>query len=454
MSVVVVGANHRTAPLEVLERMVIPSDRLPKYLHALSEAQHVSEAVVLATCNRTEVYLVAEKFHPAYSQVRDFFGDLTFLAPDEFSDSLYVHYDEQALRHLFEVAAGLDSAVTGEHEILGQVKRAWEIARREGTAGRAMNMVFRHALELGKRARSETKIAHHVTSVSQAAVILAGKHYTDAAAAAPGDTDGSVVDGDDLACVGAAAARGLRGKRAVVLGSGPMARGMASFLLTANVGELVIANRTLHRAESLTETVKVQNDGIPVRAAGLDDLPAVLAGADLLLTAVRSESHLITGDLVGSARAAGNELLVVDVGMPRNVDPAVGRVPGVRVLDMDDIARLTDAGLAARNAQVAAVRGIVDEELRRFEGLVQAREAAPVIASLRALAESLRVSELERHSNRLGELSETQLAAVDAVTKAVLAKLLHEPSVRLRDSAGSARGERLAESIRDLFDLD
>lgn len=480
MSVVVVGANHRTAPIELLERMVIPGERLPKVLHALAEAPDVSEAVVLATCNRTEVYLVAERFHPAYAQVRDFFSDLTYLAPDEFADSLYIHYDGHALRHLFEVAAGLDSAVTGEHEILGQVKRAWELARSEGTARRAMNMVFRHALELGKRARSETTISHHVTSVSQAAVILAGNHLAERDAPA-GSPAGSPVDGAGTGpvgigsagigsagtppagsasaadfiedpCVGSAAARGLHSKRAVVLGAGSMAKGMASFLAAGNVRELVIANRSISRAESLAETVRIQSEDVSIRVVGLDRLAVELADADLLLTAARSDGHIVTS--VDLPSAVVDELLIVDVGMPRNVDPSLASLAGVRILDMDDIAKLTDAGMQARNAQTAAVRDIVDEELRRFESIVQAREAAPVISSLRAMAEAVRVNEIERHSARLGDLSPAQIEAVDAVTKAVLAKLLHEPSVKLRESAGSGRGERLAESIRDLFDLD
>ncbi|MEZ5310620.1 MAG: glutamyl-tRNA reductase [Microthrixaceae bacterium] len=456
MSIVVVGANHRTAPIELLERMVIPGDRLPKYLHALSEAPDVSEAVVLATCNRTEVYLVAERFHPAYAQIRDFFSDLTYLAPDEFAESLYTHYDEHALRHLFEVTAGLDSAVTGEHEILGQVKRAWEVAREEGTAHRSMNMVFRHALELGKRARTETTIAHHVTSVSQAAVLLAGTHFggrsATSASMEPAPTDTASVG--DAPCVGSVLARSLAGKRAVVLGAGSMAKGMASFLAAANVAEVVIANRTMHRAESLVETIKIQNDQVLIRAVGLEDLHRELPVADVLFSAARSDGHLIEREIVTSAMTARDELLIVDVGMPRNVDPGIAAVDGVTFLDMDDIAKLTDAGLKARDDQARAVHQIVDEELRRFESIVQAREVAPVITSLRALAESLRIGELERQSNRLGDLSATQMEAVDAVTKAVLAKLLHDPSVKLRDSAGSARGERLAESIRDLFDLD
>ena len=226
MSVVVVGANHRTAPLDLLERMVVTGDRLPKFLHDLSAASDLSEAAVLATCNRTEVYVVAERFHGAYGQVRDFFSDLTFLPPDLFSDSLYVHYDDAAARHLFEVSAGLDSAVPGEHEILGQVRDAWEVARGEGTARRTLNLLFRQAVEVGKRARTETRIARHVTSVSQAAVLLAGE--------ALGGHSADIADDAALA----ATARGLEGRRALLVGAGSMARGMASFLVDAGVDEI------------------------------------------------------------------------------------------------------------------------------------------------------------------------------------------------------------------------
>lgn len=460
MSLVVIGANHRTAPLELLERMVIRGDDLPKLLHSLSEAPDVSEAVVLATCNRTEVYLVAERFHPAYAQVRDFFSDLTFLPPDEFADSLYTHYDEHALRHLFEVSAGLDSAVTGEHEILGQVKSAWEVARTEHTARRSMNMVFRHALEVGKRARSETSIAHHVTSVSQAAVILAGTRMLAMERIAnegrhTGSGSVDPVDGCEIEpCIGAGAAKGLAGRRAVVIGAGSMARGMASFLAAADVSELVIANRTVRTAESLAETVAAQNDSLRIRSVGLDDLRSVIATADVVLSAARVEDHLITADTLSSGTTRSGSLLIVDVGLPRNVDPVLAGIEGVDLLDMDDISTLTDAGMAVRQAQVEAVSTIVNEELDRFEHLARAREAAPVVTSLRSMVESLRMAEIAKQSKKFDAMTDEQSELVDRVTRAVLAKLLHEPSVRLRDSAGTSRGERLAEAVRDLFDLD
>ncbi len=444
MSIVVIGASHRSAPLDLLERMAVTGDRLPKLLHALDGAEDVTEAVVLATCNRTEVYLVAERFHGAYSQVRDFFGDLTFLPPDLFAEHLYVHYDEHAVRHLFEVTSGLDSAVPGEHEILGQVRTAWDIARAEGTSRRTLNLLFRHSLEVGKRARTETRIAHHVTSVSQAAVVMAGERLL-------GSTAGAT---DAPKCVGARAATGLVDRRALVVGAGSMARGMASFLAEAGVAELVIANRTPARAETLAATLAEQTPTTPIRGVGLDALAAELATADLLFTATDATEPVVTVEHLGLAASQREaSLLVVDVGMPRDVDPAAGELAGVEVLDMDDVAAMTEANLAARHAEADAVRRIVDDELVRFEGVVNAREVAPIVTALREQAEGVRRAELDRFGARLGGLSAEQRDAVEALTKGILAKLLHSPTVQLKDSAGSSRGDRLADSVRDLFDL-
>jgi glutamyl-tRNA reductase len=423
--------------------MAVTGDRLPKLLHSLDGAEDVSEVVVLATCNRTEVYLVAERFHGAYSQVRDFFGDLTFLPPDLFAESLYVHYDDQAVRHLFEVTAGLDSAVPGEHEILGQVRTAWDIARAEGTSRRGLNLLFRHALEVGKRARTETRIAHHVTSVSQAAVVMAGERLLD-------PTDDDVVS----KCAGTRAANGLTGRRAVVVGAGSMARGMASFLADAGVVELVIANRTESRAEALALTLVDQGATGAVRGVGLDRLDVELVAADVVFCATDATEPVVSADQLLTAVADRSDaLLVVDVGMPRDVDPAASQLDRVELLDMDDVAALTEANLAARRAEADAVHHIVDEELVRFAGIVSAREVAPVVTALREQAENVRRGELDRFAARLDGLSPEQRDAVEALTKGMLAKLLHSPTVQLKNSAGSSRGDRLADSVRDLFDL-
>jgi glutamyl-tRNA reductase len=226
VSVVVIGLNHRTMPLDLFERMTIADSGLAKALHELVSYDNLSEAVVLSTCNRTEVYAVAERFHGAYHDIRNFFEDTAYLPPEEFVDHLYVHYDRESVRHLFAVTAGLDSAVVGEAEILGQVKTAWEKARTEETAGPVLNLLFRHAVETGKRARTDTAIGRGTVSVSQSAVEMAVERL------------GS-----------------LAGRRVLVLGAGEMAEGMAVALRAAGVDDVLVANRTWDRARALADRI-------------------------------------------------------------------------------------------------------------------------------------------------------------------------------------------------------
>ncbi len=446
MSVVVVGANHRTTPLDLLERMAIAPDRLPKLLHSIDGGIDTSEVVVLATCNRTEVYVVAERFHGAYAEVRDFFSDLTFMPPERFADSLYVHYDDQAIRHLFEVSAGLDSAVPGEHEILGQVRSAWEVAQSEGTARRTMNLLFRHALRVGKRARTETSIARHVTSVSQAAVILAGERLAEL-------RNVGLAASDE--CTAARARAGLAGARAVVVGAGAMGRGVVSFLADAGVAEMVVVNRTLERARDLVDRETAAHEGLTAHAARLSDLTTVLDGADVVIATTGSPDVVVAADQVVAALAGRTTpLIAVDIAVPRDIDPGIAGLDGVELLDMDAVAAFAEAGIAGRRREVAAVRGIVDDEVERFATSIDVRSAAPVITALRGRAEELRCRELARTASSLADLTAEQRAAVEAMTRGLVSKLLHEPTVRLRDAAGSGRGERLTESVRELFDLE
>jgi glutamyl-tRNA reductase len=420
MPVVVIGVNHRTAPLGVLEAMTVGDASLGKTLHALLSKENVSEAVVLSTCNRTEVYAVAEKFHGGYADVRAVLAELAFLDPEDFADHLYVHHDAAAVAHLFDVVSGLDSAVLGEHEIQGQVKTAWEHARREDAVGTTLNLLFRHALEAGKRARSETGIGQGTASVSYAAVALAAQQL------------GS-----------------LDGRRAIVLGAGDMGSSMAESLAAAGVADLVVANRTHAKAEKLAGAV----GGRAIRFA---DLHSELVGADVVLTSTGASSVLLTRADIESAMAerAGRPLVLVDIAVPRDIDPSVADLDGVTVLDMDDLGAFADRGLAERRREVDAVRDILDEELERFQAATSAREIAPVIVALREAAEAVRMVELERARTRLGGLDGTQQAAVEKLTQGLVAKLLHQPTVALREAAGSAKGDRLVQALRDLYDLD
>ncbi|HUF32260.1 MAG TPA: glutamyl-tRNA reductase [Acidimicrobiales bacterium] len=409
--------NHRTVPLELLERLTVSDERLPKALHDLRERDDVAEAVVLSTCNRTEIYAQVERFHGGVGDVRDFLAELGFLAPEEFSDHLYTFHDTAAVAHLFSVVAGLDSVVLGESEILGQVRTAWESAVAEGTTGTALNTLFRHALEVGKRVRTETAIGRHTASVSHAAVALATERLG-----------------------------GLDGRRVLVLGAGEMAEGMVVALAKAGVSEVLVANRTWDRAHELAERVGG-------RAVRLTDLAAAMAQVDLLLTSTGATSVLVDhADLEPVVEArSGRNLLIVDVAVPRDVDPTAADLPGVTLLDMDDLRTFADAGLAERQREVAQVRDLIDEEVSRHRDLVVSRQAAPLVVALRERVEELRAAEVERLGRRLDD---GERAALEEASRSLVAKLLHEPTVRVKGAAGTARGERLADALRDLFDLD
>jgi glutamyl-tRNA reductase len=416
VSVIVVGLNHRTVPLELLERMTVPAERLPKALHDLVSREHVTEAVVLSTCNRTEIYAIAERYHGAVGDIRDSLSEITHVAPEDFAGHLYEYHDAVAVHHLFTVAAGLDSAVVGESEILGQVRQAWEAATGEGAAGPTLHMLFRHALEVGKRARTETGIGRSLTSVSSAAVALATQRL------------GTLQD-----------------KRVLVLGAGEMGEGMVAALAAGGVGEILVVNRTPERAAALAERVGG-------RTVSLFELPDALVEVDLLLTSTGATSVIVEHGEVERVVAgrAGRELLIIDAAVPRDVDPAAADVPGVTLLDMDDLRAFADAGVAQRRREAAKARSIVDEEVERFRDTSTARQVAPVVAALREQFDEVRRAEIERLGRKL---SDAEREALDAASKAVVAKLLHEPSVRLKDAAGTARGERLADALRDLFDL-
>jgi glutamyl-tRNA reductase len=374
--------------------------------------------VLLSTCNRTEVYAVAEKFHGAYHDIRSFLCEQSFLPPEQVSDHLYVHYDADAAQHLFTVAAGLDSAVLGENEILGQVRAAWDAAQREGAAGAALNLLFRHALEVGKRVRTETGISRHIASVSQAAVAMATERIGP-----------------------------LAGRRVLVLGAGEMGESMVRVLSDAGVSELCIANRTWQTAVELARQVGG-------RAVRLADLAGALREADVLLTSTGATSIMIEhAELASVAAERDTKLLVVDVAVPRDVDPAAGDLPNITLLDMDDLRAFAEVGIGERQLEVAGVQRLISDELERFMGVSTAREVAPLVASLRAGADEIRQGELDRLAPRLDGLTDRQRDAVEAITKGIVAKLLHQPTVELKDAAGTARGERLAEALRDLFGL-
>ena len=424
MSVVVVGLQHTQAPLPLLEAAAVSDADLHKMLGELRRCRNVQETVVLSTCLRTEVYAVVDRFHDAVAEIYDVLSEHSGVPVEELSAHASIRFDDDVTSHLFSVTSGLESVVTGETEVVGQVRHAFERAQEESTSGPVLSALFRHALQTGKRVRTETGISKGTTSFAYAAV--------------------TVARGTDQA--------GLRGARVVVVGAGDMGLGVCRALSDIAPPEapqrVVVANRSVKRARDLVH----ESAGGPfeMRAVPLEHVAGELANADVVLSAVAAESHVLG---VQDFATVTGPLLVIDLGVPRNVDPEVAGFDGITLLDMDTLSASVARALGDRQEESVAARHIIAAEVERFRTASRQRGAAPVIASLRSRLESLRVAELERHRAQLADLSEEEWEHVDAATRAALAKLLHEPTMLLKETAGTPRGERLVEALRILFDL-
>jgi glutamyl-tRNA reductase len=425
--VIVVGIEQREAPLHLLEQVAVTEAALPKALAALRDRSNLSEAVILSTCLRTEVYAVVERFHDGVDELQEFLAIMGDTTVEALSEYLTIRFDDDVADHVFTVASGLDSAVLGESEVLGQVRRAWEKAQRERASGPVLGALFRHAVETGKRVRSETAIARGITSLSHGAVALAAKH----------------------------APSGLAGSRVLVVGAGEMGDGVVQALAPHRPASVVVANRTAKRADTviagLPEGLAAAARAVPLTALGPE-----LEVADVVFTSVSTVRPIVERSMVEAAvagRATERPLLVVDLGVPRNVEPSSSELDGVTLLDMDALRAAVEGALSGRQGEVAHAREIVGDEVERYRAASRARGAAPVVSALRAQAEEARQAEFDRQRAKRSDLSDDQWEQVDIVTRAMVAKLLHQPTVTLKDAVGTPRGERLIESLRTLFDL-
>ncbi|MDQ4144969.1 MAG: glutamyl-tRNA reductase [Actinomycetota bacterium] len=422
MSLVVVGLNHKTAPIELLEQLAISEEMLPKALHQLGTYEHVLEGAVLSTCNRIEVYAVVSKFHGGAQDVRNFLAEFCHVAPEDFVDRLYTYHDEGAVRHLFRVAAGIDSMVIGESEILGQVRRAFQAASAEGMVQRKLNYALRQALRVGKRSRSETAIGRNPVSISSAAVELARRAFPH---------------------------QSLDGKQVVVVGAGKMGRLAMQALRQAGAADITVVNRGEERAREAAETFAVNR-------RSFDELCEVIAAADIVISSTTAIEPVISPELVADALKLreNKPLFFVDIAVPRDVDPAVAELPGVLVRDIDDLRGVVEAGVGSRITEVSKVEAILAEELGHFLEWERASEIGPTVAALVQRAESIRVEEVVRIRNQFGPLSEAQQQALDQVTRKIVAKLLHPPIAKAKELASSKQGHAYLAAMRELFELD
>ncbi|MET9864472.1 glutamyl-tRNA reductase [Streptomyces smyrnaeus] len=420
MSLLVVGLSHRSAPVSVLERAALAPQARGKLLQDTLGAEPAAEAAVLSTCNRIELYADVDKFHAGVAELSTLLAQHSGVELEELTPYLYVHYEDRAVHHLFSVACGLDSMVVGEGQILGQIKDALAVAQEQHTAGRLLNDLFQQALRVGKRAHSETGIDKAGQSL--------------------------VTFGLEQLAQGAAVDAWVRGRRALVIGAGSMSSLAAVTLARAGVGELVIVNRTLERAQRLAESLGAR--ALPMAAVAEE-----LASADVVVSCTGAAGLVLgAADIEGAVRGRTSDLAVLDLAMPRDVEAAVHRIDGVRLVDIESLA---DAEANAPMAgDVEAVRRIVAEEVAAFGAAQRAATITPTVVALRTMAADVVASEMARLEGRLHGMDDKQRAEITQTVRRVVDKLLHAPTVRVKQLAGEPGGAGYADALRELFDLD
>jgi glutamyl-tRNA reductase len=415
MAVLAIGISHRGADVGLLERLSFGDDDFPKAYRRAADDDAVREAVVVSTCNRVEVYGLVDSYHAGFLSLKRLLCETRGVGADELAEPLYSHYEDGAVEHLFSVAAGLDSMVLGEPQILSQVRAAQRRATAEGAAAHELTALFHAAARTGRRARAETGIG------------AAPDAFVDAGASLAEQALGRLSDA-----------------RAVVVGAGHMAALAAKHLRSRGVADLTILNRSAERASSLAERTGA-------RAGSLSDLRSVLAAADLVVSSTGATGVVLSADDVGARD--GRPLFILDLAVPRDVDPAMGEVAGVTLVDLTGLRQT----LEARNAGVVDVdlaRQVVAEEVKRFVVRRRSEHLAPVIVALRRRGEEVVAGELERYRGQLADLTPDERQAVEALARSVVSKLLHDPIVELKERAGAGVERAHARLIAELFGID
>ncbi len=416
MSVLVVGVSHNSAPVALLEQVAPDAEAVPKLVQDVAACEHVTEATVIATCNRVEIYADVDRFHGSVEELSRLLVERSGRTTEDMLPHLYVHYDDGAVSHLFQVASGLDSMAVGEGQILGQTRDALGLGQELGTVGPALNVLFQQALRVGKRSRAETDIDSAAPTLVSAAL------------------DRAARQGGDVA-----------GRRVVVVGAGSMAGLATATVARRGAAEVVVVNRSRDRAERLA----AEYAG---RAAGLAELPSALAEADVVIACAGAAGLLVSRGMVEAARADNRPMVFVDLALPHDIDPGVVDLDGVTRLGLVDLADELESSPAGR--EVAEVRRIVTEEVAAFLAARRSANVTPTVVALRSMATSVVDAEMERLDQRLPDLSPEARAEVLRAVRRVADKLLHEPTVRVKELANATGAVSYAAALAELFALD
>ena len=419
MKLCITGLNHRTAPVEVRERLAFNEQSLPAALQELKRTPGLQEGLILSTCNRVEVAVTASDEANPQERVEEFLARQRELDPQAIRPYVYSFVGREAIRHLFRVAASLDSMVVGEPQILGQLKSAYNLAKSEGTVNGFLDSILTRAFSVAKRVRTETEIGSSAVSVSSAAVELAREIF------------GSLAN-----------------RRVMLIGAGKMSELASRHLARSGVAEILVANRTLSRAEDLAASV---NGSIVPYEEVYTRLPAV----DIVITSSGAPTYLLRKDqmkrILGARR--NRPMFLIDIAVPRNIEPAVNELDNVFLYDIDDLQKVVERNLRGRSDEAAEADKIVAEEVDRLETWLRARQAGPLIATLQEQLERVRAAEVERIRSKLGTLTPQQEEAIEVMTRGIVNKIAHGPIAELRREAGAPEGSPVIDVIRRMFRL-
>jgi len=420
MSIIVVGLSHKTAPVDVREKLSFPEAMVPDALKALKGYEGIKESLILSTCNRVELYASVNDSGMGVAQIKKFISDYHKLSPESLEQSLYVRTDAEAVRHTFRVASSLDSMVVGEPQILGQLKDAFEFALKAKTTSAILNKLLKKAISSAKRVRTETKIAESAVSISFAAVELARKIFGD-----------------------------LEGKTVMLLGAGEMAELAARHLLNNGVKSIMVTNRTFERA---VELAKEFNGS----AVHFDDFPTEMVMADILICSTGAPHYVVKHDVVGRALKDRRHkpIFMIDISVPRNIDPEVNKIDNVYLYDIDDLKGVVSSNIEGRQKEAEKAEEIVVQEVETFLQWERSLDAVPTIVDLREKVEDIRKCELEKALGQLNGISDGQRNAVEALSTAIVNKIVHAPIVVLKQEAADTANEELFKFARKLFNLD
>ena len=420
MHILSIGLNHNSTPLQLRERLHFSEDRIRASLARLScgkVSSPLSEIVILSTCNRIEIYSASPNL--AFDDLEAFLSDAHGVSVDEFLPHLYRLSDMDAVRHLYEVAAGLDSLVVGEPQILGQVTRALELARGQNTTGPMLNRLFQSAIHAGKRARTETSISRNPASVSSLAASLAERGVHSIAEA-----------------------------QIVILGAGEMADLAVEALRKRGANRILVMNRTLDRAHAMADRWSAE-------ITTFENIPQVLISADILISSTGAPHLILNADIVRAAMQVRphRPLVLIDIAVPRDIDPDAANIPHVKLYDIDNLNGKLEGALAERMAEVPQVHSILDEEVSEFKEYMESLDIIPIISNMRHQAEEIRQSVLKKNLSKMPDLTDEERVRIEAMTQALVKKILDAPTQRLRAEAASPNAPKYANIVRSLFGL-